>query len=267
MRADTVRASLAAAAVCLLGIAILSAGQSESLPREFERAVTLIESRGDLAGAAQILEKVAGSPDRSLAARALVYLGACYEGLSADKARQVYRRVVDSYADQADAAAEARTRLSELDRLAAGATGSARHLTLRKLWTTRPAFGDSVGWPSADGRSLLLVDLQSGRMSVQSLPSEQLGSPVDVGSARGSMSACWPDPASHLSPDGTEVAFACEPEPGGRVTRFAACEWIRRGRSGAGCSSRIVAPRSRSSNGDCGIEYSPWSRRKTAPAR
>ena len=210
--------------VLLTGLLVSMAAQQPSrAARDFEQAVTLMESRRDFAGAAKLFERVAGGSDRPLAAHALVYLGACYERLADDKARQAYRRVLDQFADQTQAASEARSRLAELDRRAAG-TPSSSGLALRRLWNQRPSFAGDIGGPSADGLLVALINGGTGQIALQEMPSERIGKPIDVGSARGSMPACWPGGLAALSPDASEAAFVCEPEAAGpeelRVVRL-----------------------------------------------
>jgi len=69
---------------------------------------------GDLKGAIEQYTKIAQSGNRAAAARALVRMGQCQERLGEAEARKAYEKVVREYADQTEAAAEARTRLVAL---------------------------------------------------------------------------------------------------------------------------------------------------------
>src|SRR5688572_30977923 len=68
------------------------------------------ETAGDIKGAIQIFERIVRdfSSNRTLAARALVQLGRWSDLLGQEEARKYYERVTREFADQKDAAAEAR---------------------------------------------------------------------------------------------------------------------------------------------------------------
>ena len=90
----------------------------------------MVDSRGDCTAAVPAFERVAAGIDRALAARALVYLGSCYERLGNEKARQAYRRVIDQYPEQRAATTQARARLAALDRT----TRPTAEETFEKRW-------------------------------------------------------------------------------------------------------------------------------------
>ncbi|HUQ92813.1 MAG TPA: hypothetical protein VM120_14125 [Bryobacteraceae bacterium] len=64
--------------------------------------------KGDLKGAIEQYKKLAQGKDRGVAAKALVHMGQCYEKLGDADARKAYERVLREFADQPEAAAEAR---------------------------------------------------------------------------------------------------------------------------------------------------------------
>src|SRR6186713_2960340 len=74
------------------------------------------ETAGDIRGAIQIFERIVRDfpSNRSLIARALLQLGHSSDLLGQDQ-RKYYDRVIREFADQAEAAAEARKRLAALD--------------------------------------------------------------------------------------------------------------------------------------------------------
>ena len=59
-----------------------------------------------------------------MAPRALVQVGLCYEKLGRDEAVRSYERLVRDYADQEEAAAQARTRLAVLKRTPSAASAA-----------------------------------------------------------------------------------------------------------------------------------------------
>ena len=71
---------------------------------------------GDLDGAVRIYQVILDQhgSDRSVAAEAVVRLGACHEKLGTDGAQDSYRRVIEDYGDQAEAVRKARERLKLL---------------------------------------------------------------------------------------------------------------------------------------------------------
>jgi Tol biopolymer transport system component len=184
----------------------LSAARQTSPSEQFEHAVTLMESRGDYAAAAKLFEAVAGGSSRVLAARALVYLGMCYEHLGETRARTAYRRVIEQYADQPAALAQARTRLAALDR---GNTGPVRReLTLRRLWNGPPLPDAELGRPSFDGRFLPIAS--TGGIALQDLRSGRLGPLVAIGGAPAGHPKCNPISLPVLSPHASAVVFNCQ---------------------------------------------------------
>ncbi len=119
---------------------------------QFQEAIDLMETKGDYPAAIRVFEELAKGADRNLAARSLLYVGLCYEKLGKDEARKAYERVLRDYADQSEAASEARTRLARL-RWNARLQGAG--IVARQVWE-----GDtlSVGRPSPDGRYVAWVN-------------------------------------------------------------------------------------------------------------
>jgi Tol biopolymer transport system component len=128
----------------ILTAAALLWGQSESA---LERAIRKETLEGDLKGAIESYKKLAQDKNRTVAAKALVHLGECYEKMGDSEARKAYEQVVRDFGDQRDAAAAAHLRLSALGRPGGGAG-----LSLRMVE------GDSKNYlagASPDGRYLL----------------------------------------------------------------------------------------------------------------
>lgn len=113
--------------ILMLAALAASAQKPEVLLEEARKKETV---DGDLKSAIVLYEKAAASAgsNRSLAARALVRLGACYEKMGDREARRAYERVISAYADQPEAA-EARSRLTRL-----GGASDSGQVRTRLLW-------------------------------------------------------------------------------------------------------------------------------------
>lgn len=166
----------------------------------YQKALVQERAEGNLEEAITIYRQVVGEAanDRTLAARALVQIGQCYEKLGQTGAQEAYEQVVSDFADQADQVQIARARLTALQ----GPEES--ELTIRRIWdtTTRGTWGQ----PSPDGRlltfnywgergenpNLALRDVQTGesRLLIKS----------DPDSGDYSECAVW-------SPDATQVVY------------------------------------------------------------
>jgi Tol biopolymer transport system component len=120
--------------------------------------------KGDLKGAIEQYKKILGAypQERSVAARALLHIGDCYEKLGQSDAQKAYERLLRDYPEQKEAAA-ARTKL-------AGPAKSAGDGVIQR--SLKVGLGASPGFfgPSPDGRylafniygNLALHDLVSG---------------------------------------------------------------------------------------------------------
>ncbi len=96
---------------------------SSALAQKDDQAEVLMQAahqkqlvEGQLEEAIQLYKRIVQehSGDRAVAAKALLEMGQCYEKLGKMEARKAYERVLRDYADQNEAAAQARTRLAAL---------------------------------------------------------------------------------------------------------------------------------------------------------
>ena len=146
----------------LIGIAIgtlmLAAAQKgDRADLQLQAAINKEVVEGDLKGAIEQYRKVAQSSNRTVAAKALVRMGQCYERLGDSEARKAYERVVHDFADQKDPVAEARTRLSTLGGAEQRNRGS---VTMRRVSAGREP--DNEGRPSPDGQWLSYTSPEGG---------------------------------------------------------------------------------------------------------
>ncbi|MFZ5518083.1 MAG: tetratricopeptide repeat protein [Candidatus Zhuqueibacterota bacterium] len=84
----------------------------------FQTGIYAEEVQGDLERALSFYNKIIiNHPDsRSMAAKALLHIGYCYEKLGQGKAADAYKKLIDSYPDQIEAAATAKMRLGKINK-------------------------------------------------------------------------------------------------------------------------------------------------------
>ena len=163
---------------------------------------------GDLKGAIEQYKKIAQSGNRAAAARALVRMGQCQERLGEAEARNAYEKVVREYADQTEAAAEARTRLVALgspgrnSRLARAA-GESATLIFKKIEFAGQG-RTHLARLSPNGTKVLYVDRKEKEtrysLYVEELPSGPEKSLVEGVDAGTLIFFVW-------SPDGRKIAY------------------------------------------------------------
>jgi len=117
MKNSTLILIIALAMAAALLPANASAQQNESAEVLLGAALHQEEVEGNLEEAIKTYQKVlAEHPDnRSIAARALLQIGGCYEKLGKDEARKAYERLLRDYDDQFEQATLARSRLAALE--------------------------------------------------------------------------------------------------------------------------------------------------------
>ena len=149
-----------------------------------QKAIRKETVEGDLKGAIEQYKKLAQGSNRATAAQALIHMGECYEKLGSKEARAQYELVISKFADQKDAVAQARARMTAFPTGSKGPT-----LTQVCAW-------DCWNRISPDGRWTLYQRTD--------------GVAIRDNAAGGSMRllvegavCCW-----EFSPDSTRVAYA-----------------------------------------------------------
>ncbi|MFZ5928034.1 MAG: hypothetical protein ACOYX1_11360 [Acidobacteriota bacterium] len=120
-----------------------------------QRAMRKETLEGDLKGAIALYEKTVAeaNSDRATAAKALIRMAECHQKSGNAESRKIYERVVREYVDQKEAAALARTRLSDGGMLAKAKSD-------RAVWTGPKV--DLFGRVSQEGRYISFTDWAEG---------------------------------------------------------------------------------------------------------
>ena len=134
--------------------------------QKLQQAINLMESKGDAAKAMPMLEDVARSTDRALAARALLYLGQAQERQGAGKARATYERIVKEFGNQTEMVAAAQQRL-----VALGGPRSSGIFANRLLCAD---CGDSEADFSPDGRLMVFTDWDNNDLAIRDMSTGQV---------------------------------------------------------------------------------------------
>ncbi|MCX6537514.1 MAG: hypothetical protein NT151_01065 [Acidobacteria bacterium] len=157
--------------------------------------------KGDLTAAIDQYKKILARPGvgRTVAAKALLEMGQCYEKLGQAEARTAYEQLLRQYGDQAEQVQIARARLAALTGTPNPAAGT--EMTIRRVWSG--AGVDTTGSPSPDGRYLSIVDQDSGGdLAIWDIASGQKRRLTNKDKTTTEMVL-----ASTWSPDGKKIAF------------------------------------------------------------
>jgi Tol biopolymer transport system component len=198
---ETTRAGRLLVATILAGLlaATLAIAQKDDQAEVLMQAAQQKELvEGQLQEAIQLYKRIVQehAGNRVVAAKALLEMGRCYEKLGNTEARQAYERLLRDYADQNEAAAQARARLAALS--GNGASRSSEMVT-RRVWAGPDVdVGDSL---SPDGRYLSCVDWATGDLALRDLATGKMRRLTTEGLFLNGPSF------SAISPDGKEIAY------------------------------------------------------------
>jgi Tol biopolymer transport system component len=197
---STVLAALALAGALLFTAASVIQS-SEQLEVQLKAATHKELVDGDLQGAIAEYKSIlarAGT-NRTIASKALLQMGKCYERLGVEEAQKAYEQLLRDYSDQKEDAAEARLRLKAMQ---AVVDRKDHGPTIRQIWSGPEA--DTCGAPSPDGKYLSFVDWSTGDLAVRDLKTGKNRRLTDKGpwekSSDEAESSIW-------SPDGNQIAF------------------------------------------------------------
>jgi len=137
------------------------ADKAQDAERMLKAAMNTELVDGNLKIAIEQYKKVAQSGVRPLAAQALLHMAGCYQKLGDAESSRLYERIVREFADQRDIVTQAKARLASLSDPTSGKVAG---ITARQLWTGYYKNGSVPPdlAPSADGRSVLFVDWNTG---------------------------------------------------------------------------------------------------------
>jgi len=129
----------------------------------FQKALAKERGEGNLEEAISLYQKVvAEASDKSLAAKAQLRIGICYEKLGRKEAQKAFQKVIDNYPGQTGTVKVAKEKLSILIRAQTVIKKGDTEFRIRKVWDyARMGGSGNMGRPSPDGRYLLYGDMDS----------------------------------------------------------------------------------------------------------
>jgi Tol biopolymer transport system component len=143
----------------------------------FQAGIYAEEVSGDLQEALKLYQKIVKDfPDqRTVAAKAQLHLGLCYEKLGQPKAYDAYQKILENYPDQHEIAVIAKERLAQLKKPAFRNPQSAMKVhPLTKYYFER--FGiDITTSTSYDGKYLAYTDWTTGSLMIKNLRGDDFG--------------------------------------------------------------------------------------------
>jgi Tol biopolymer transport system component len=165
-----------------------------------QKAIDLLESKGDVAGAITLFEEATRTNERPVAARALLYLGRAQERQGAERARATYERIARDFGDQREVVTEARRRLTVLNE---SSTIRSAGLTTRRIQVGGDI--DDLGCLSTDGRFMAITHWATGDLGIRDMSSGQI--------RRLNLKTSWNDSDDFaqgpvFSPDQRQIAYA-----------------------------------------------------------
>jgi Tol biopolymer transport system component len=168
----------------------------------FQKALTKERGEGNLEEAISLYQKViAETKDESLAAKAQLRIGICYEKLGMKEAQKAYQIVIDNYPSQTETVKVAKEKLAVLLRAQAVVEKGDKEFKIRKLWGGPDV--STSGEPSPDGR-YLSCEGENGDLVIREMATGKKHNLTKKGS--------WQESAefattSRWSPDGKRIAY------------------------------------------------------------
>ena len=145
--------------------------QNDGAQRLYQEGIFQMEAMGDFYAAIELFEKLISEypENKSLASRALLMAGRCYEKLGREEAEKAYNRILTEYGDQREIVNEARARLMALSQRARLAEH--KGMLTRKVW--QGSQGCVMVNISADEKHVALTDWTTGDLALFELATGQ----------------------------------------------------------------------------------------------
>ncbi|MBI4906039.1 MAG: PD40 domain-containing protein [Acidobacteria bacterium] len=194
--------TILAAVMVVAGAALAQTAKRQEI--DLQAAIRTETVHGDLNGAIKQYNAIVskfGKSDRSVAARALVRMGQCYEKLGDAESRKAYERVVREFGDQQEAVAEARRHLAK--------GGSEESGVVSRLLASEKGvrYGAAV---SRDGRYLASIlpgmSDEESRIRLHDLKTGEVRNVVTCSASEGRLDS------PIISPDGKLIAYGKSPQ-------------------------------------------------------
>jgi len=168
----------------------------------FQKALAKERAEGNLEEAIALYQKVIEeSKDESLAAKAQLRIGICYEKLGRKEAQKAFQKVIDNYPGQTETVKVAKEKLSILMKAQTVAEKGDKKFKISKVWAG-PDISTS-GEPSPDGRYLSCVD-ETGDIAIREIATGKMYRLTKKGPIEKSAEFAS---TSRWSPDGKRIAY------------------------------------------------------------
>ncbi len=167
----------------------------------FQKALAKERGEGKLEEAIALYQKVIDeTKDESLAAKAQLRIGFCYEKLGREEAQKAFQKVVDNYPAQVETVKTAREKLVLLQRVQMDLEKELSQTRLRLVWGGPDV--ELMGAASPDGRYICYTDWDTGDLAIHDLKTGEKRRLTGQTKWDGSfvLNSRW-------SPDGKRVAF------------------------------------------------------------
>ncbi|MBN2408170.1 MAG: PD40 domain-containing protein [Candidatus Aminicenantes bacterium] len=159
--------------LCILGVLFLfnALWSQQTAAEMFEKALYLEEAQGDLQKAIGVYEKILAQypDDRSVAAKAQLHIGLCYEKLGLKEAERAFQKVIADYPERLEEVKTAKEKLSFILRTRSITGVADKGLSVRLLWSGPDT--DSVGKASPDGMFLSYIDHENANLCIKEIAS------------------------------------------------------------------------------------------------
>jgi len=207
--------SILIAVVILLSFSFGSLAQQNGYDL-FQKALAKERGEGNLEEAMALYQKVIDETnDESLAAKAQLRIGFCYEKLGMKEAQKAFQKVIENYPQQTETVKLAKEKLSILMRAQTVIKKEDKEFRIRKVWDyARMGGRGNMGRPSPDGRYLLYADMYSMNVCALELATKKKHFITKVAVPSVTTDASSKNPVefhwggSIWSPDGKKVAYS-----------------------------------------------------------